>query len=143
MKLRTHWCRAILCVFALAALPFQAHAGGFILPSTGAKASGMAGAWIAQGDDLSVMDHNPAQLARVRDIGMEAHYTGYLFDASFTPTDEQGLAAGPAAGNTGDFLNHIPNLYAAFPLGERFVLGAGLFTPVGPRHTYGDSGAQR
>ena len=132
----------LLCLLAVG-LPAQALASGFILPSSGAKASSMAGAWIAQGDDLSVMDHNPSQLARQREIGIEAHYTGYLFDASFTPSGADGMPSSPVAKNTGDFLNHIPNLYAVFPIGERFVLGAGLFTPVGPRHTYGDSGAQR
>ena len=45
-------------------LPGSALAGGFIIPSTGTRAAGMAGAWVAQGDDLSVIDHNPAELVR-------------------------------------------------------------------------------
>lgn len=120
-----------------------AFAGGFINPSSGAKASSMAGAWIAQGDDLGVMDHNPAQLVRQNDFGVELHYTAYVFSASFDPAPVEGLGGGPPGTNAGDFVNHIPNLYAVFPIGERLRLGAGMFTPVGPRHTYGDDGAQR
>ncbi len=124
-------------------LPLTASASSIIFPSTGGKASSMAGAWVAQGDDLSVMDHNPAEMVRFDRYGVEGHYTAYNYSASFDPDPIVGIGDPPAATNTGDFVNHIPNFYGLFPVSERWRIGAGLFTPVGPRHTYGDSGAQR
>lgn len=138
-KLRLSFLAATVLVLA----PGFALGSGFINPSTGGRASSMAGAWMAQGDDLSVMDHNPAQLIRQDRYGLEFHYTAFVFDAYFDPTPVEGIGDGPSSGNTANFVNHIPNFYAVFPVHERVKLGAGLFTPVGPRHTYGDDGTQR
>lgn len=132
-----------LTTAALVLVPQVSSASGFINPSTGARASSMTGAWMAQGDDLSVMDHNPAQLIRQDRYGIEFHYTAFVFDASFDPAPIDGIGDGPASGNVANIVNHIPNFYGVFPVHERVVLGAGLFTPVGPRHTYGDDGTQR
>jgi long-subunit fatty acid transport protein len=133
----------LLSVCAGLLLPGAAAASGVINPGKGAKAESMAGAWIAQGDDLSVMDHNPAQLVRQRDYMVELHYTAYVFHASFDPDPVPGIGEGETATNVADVVNHIPNLYANFPVGEQVNIGVGLFTPVGPRHTYASSGAQR
>lgn len=120
-----------------------ADASGLIFPIGGAKAQSMAGAWIAQGDDLSAFDHNPAQLSRQDKIAIEFHYFAFHYNASFDPDPVVGLGDGPRASNSGNFVNHIPNFYAAFPIGEKLVLGGGLFTPYGPRQTFTDDGPQR
>lgn len=132
-----------LAAAAVLGSPVLAGASGYINPSKGAKAESMAGAWIAQGDDLSVMDHNPAQLVRQRQYMVELHYTAFVFNASFDPDPVPGVGDGEKATNVGDFVNHIPNLYANFPIGDQVNVGVGLFTPIGPRHTYASSGAQR
>lgn len=134
---------ATLGTLALLGQPSSGQAGGFILPNTGAKASSMVGAWVAQGDDLSVMDHNPAQLVRQDQYGVELHYTAFVFSGTYQPDPVAGLGSGPASSNVGDFVNHIPNVYGSFPLHERFTLGVGIFSPIGPSHTYSDGGAQR
>lgn len=139
MNIRISFLTGLLAV-ALSAQ--NAAASGYEIPSKGAKAGSMAGAWVAQGDDLSVMDYNPSQLVRQTKPTVEIHYTAYLFGASFAPEPASGFGGGPVAENAADFVNHIPNLYFAYPTGN-WRFGIGLFTPVGPRHTYSNSGAQR
>lgn len=129
-------------IVAVACAASNAFASGYENPSKGAKASSMAGAWVAQGDDLSVMDYNPSELVRQDRFTLEVHYTAYLFGASFEPDAVTGFGGGPKSENNADFVNHIPNLYGVYPWGK-WRFGLGLFTPVGPRHTYSDSGAQR
>lgn len=129
-------------LLAVALAAHDAAASGYEIPSKGAKAGGMAGAWVAQGDDLSVMDYNPSQLVRQDKFTVELHYTAYLFAASFEPQSTTGLGGGPLSENNADFVNHIPNLYGVYPVGK-WRFGLGLFTPVGPRHTYSNSGTQR
>jgi long-chain fatty acid transport protein len=131
-------------LFAVAALsPAPLLAGGFILPSGGARASGMAGAWVAQGDDLSVLDHNPAEMTRLEGTQLQGHYNAYVFQGSFQPAAVSGMGQGPESDNTENYVNHIPNLYGMVPFGEKFRLGYGFFTPLGPRHRYADAGSQR
>ncbi len=136
-------CHILLTAALVLAAPLQAIAGGFILPSTGARAAGMGGAFVAQGDDLSILDYNPAQLVRLDGYQFQAHYTGYLFAATFDPAPVAGLGGGEAASNSADFLNHIPNVYFSAAVGDDWHIGLGVFTPYGPRHTYTDFGAQR
>lgn len=137
--------KLILAILLLAAtwFPVLARAGGFILPSGGAAAAGMAGSWVAQGDDLSVLDHNPAQLVRFSKYRGEVHYNAYLMRSSFDPAPVQGLGSGEISRNTADFVNHIPNLYGTVPVNAKLHVGFGLYTPVGPRHTYSNAGATR
>jgi long-chain fatty acid transport protein len=120
----------------------SAWASGFIISSTGAKAGGMAGAWVAQGDDGNVLDYNPAQMVRQTRPSLELQYTAYLFEASFAAAPVAGYGGAPLSENSADFVNHIPNFFYVHPY-KQWRFGAGLFTPIGPRNTYNDSGAQR
>jgi long-chain fatty acid transport protein len=104
---------------------------GFLLGISGARAQGMAGAWVAQGDDPSVLDHNPALLARFTAPELSLSLTGYLYEGSFEPERDPILGEGIEVRNEKPF-TFIPHLYSAIPLMNSMVLGVGFYTPVNP-----------
>ncbi|RMF18927.1 MAG: hypothetical protein D6761_01435 [Candidatus Dadabacteria bacterium] len=125
-------------------VPAGSSASGLIFPMGGAKAQGMSGAWVAQGDDLSVLDHNPAQLINLQQgLTAEFHYFAFYYRASFDPAPVPGLGDGEKTSNAGDYVNHIPNLYGGWKINDHWAIAGGLFTPYGPRQTFEDDGPQR
>lgn len=115
------------------ALAAPGFAAGFDLFAQGAKAAGMAGAFVAQADDPTAVYYNPAGLAfkppppgkpKKAAIGLTA-WT--LNDGLY-----QGLAPGAGAGTTGDQTTSfklLPHAFLAKPLGPGAVLGLGVYTP--------------
>lgn len=132
---------AVVSFLFLTAAP--AWGGGVILPSTGTKAQGMAGAWIAQGDDVNAIDHNPAGLTRQDRIAAEVNYTAYVYRARFDGAPVAGIGDPPPVSNDRPAIRHVPNAYAAFPIKDKWVIGVGAFSPVGPANVYADWGPQR
>lgn len=124
---------AVVAAGALAAVGVPvAEASGFGLYAQGAKAAGMAGAYVAQADDGSALFYNVAGIALLSDRQRQKKLT---LGASATQREEslyQGLAPGPGAGTTGE--QEQPTVLAGHgyfvkPLGKRVVAGVGVFSP--------------
>jgi long-chain fatty acid transport protein len=107
--------------------------GGFELFAQGSKAAGLAGAFVAQADDPTAVFYNPAGLAlkppppgkpKKLALGVTAHALNEALYQGLPPGTGAGTAAERETGFT-----LAPHLYAAKPLGERVVLGVGIYTP--------------
>ena len=55
----------VLVLFATASVATRARADGYFSGTSGARAAGRGGAFVARADDLSAVSHNPAGLAKV------------------------------------------------------------------------------
>lgn len=123
---------ALAAVVVHAVLAAAAAAGGFGLSEQGAKAAGMAGAFVAQADDGSALYYNVAGLALLPDRQRAKKIT---LGASGTQREEslyQGLPPGIGAGTTA--AQDQPTVlaghgYYVHPFGERVVAGLGVFSP--------------
>ena len=129
MKKRT-WLPAATSIVLYLAAPGArpAAAGGFSFGDQGAKAMGMAGAFVAQADDPSAVFYNLAGLALADDkigaLGTAVH--------SLNESLYQGLPPGIGAGTTGaqdDAMSFLPHVYFATPLSDNVKLGLGLTSP--------------
>ncbi len=108
-------------------------AAGFDLFAQGAKAAGMAGAFVAQADDPTAVFYNPAGLAFKPPPPAKPKKVALGLTA-WTLNDGlyQGLAPGSGAGTTGDQATSFqfpPHAFLAKPLGPGAVLGLGVYTP--------------
>jgi long-chain fatty acid transport protein len=107
--------------------------GGFELFSQGAKAAGMAGAFVAQADDPTAIYYNPGGLGlkppppakpKKAAVGLSAIA---LNEALY-----QGLGPGPGAGTAGERetgFSFAPHVYAALPLAPKVTFGLGVYSP--------------
>jgi long-chain fatty acid transport protein len=126
-----------LTLFTIGCLVTSAAFGaGFSIFEQGAKASGMAGAFVATADDPSAIFYNPAGLAgQERQAYVGA--TAINFTSEFTgdPNSEY------TAGTSGKFDRHTfvpPNVYGVLPLGDRLTFGFGTFSAWGLRTDWAD-----
>ena len=124
---------ATVCVSTAAA----AYGAGFSIFEQGAKASGMAGAYVATADDPSAIFYNPAGLAQQRDLTVLAGATFINFTNEFTgdPNSEY------TAGTEGKYNRHTfvpPNMYASLPIGNNLTVGVGVFAAWGLRTDWAD-----
>lgn len=118
-----------------------AEAGGFAVREQSAYGQGLSFAGIAAGGSLSSMFWNPATLAEVGAIEIEAVATG-VFPISEVDVD----AFGPfPASDEGDIAQDalVPALYAAYRLNERLVLGVGVNSGFGLVTQFDDSSVLR
>lgn len=107
----------------------RAEAAGFGFFTQGGRATGMAGAYVAQADDPTAIFYNPGGLALLADrksvsIGTAA--------TAFNEALYQGLPPGIGAGTTGEQETSMDTLHHAwvvYPLGSYFVAGIGAFQP--------------
>jgi long-chain fatty acid transport protein len=122
-----------LCALCVAGV---AHASGFYLGDNGAKAMLQGGAFTAQADDATAMQHNPAGLAQqpgfsfLADLQVIRHDVSYLRqDPGFDPANPSTII---------NKVNNVPEpfllpFFAAtygFPIaGRTFTVGVGLFAP--------------
>jgi long-chain fatty acid transport protein len=109
-----------------------AFGSGFLIPEQGAKASSMAGAFVATADDPSAIFFNVAGIAQIRRTTMIGGGDFITFHNEFRgdPNDEF------SAGTYGTFKRHlfvVPNGYAVMPFGNNFTAGVGLFSAFGLR----------
>jgi long-chain fatty acid transport protein len=104
----------------------RANAQGYGLYEQGTCQMGRAGAGVAAPcDDGSAVFFNPAGLARATTPVVSGGLAGISPRGTFTNTST-GLVS-----TLNDRTFPVPTVYAAFPLGPRFVIGAGLFAPYG------------
>lgn len=114
-----------------------AFGAGFSIFEQGAKASGMAGAFVATADDPSAIFYNPAGLAQQRELTVLAGATFINFSNEFNgdPNSEY------TAGTSGKYDRHTfipPNMYASLPIGNNLTVGVGVFAAWGLRTDWAD-----
>lgn len=118
-----------MLLWAAGLLAPPAGAEGFALFAQGAKATGLAGAFAAQADDPSALFYNPGGLALLKKRKAGAlGVTVSTFNESLYQGLEPGVGAGTAAEQETP-LELAPHLYAVLPLGERGVVGVGVYSP--------------
>lgn len=122
--------------------PAPASAAGFDFFGQGGKASGMAGAFVAQADDPSAIFYNPGGLGLLPKKKRKA----VQLVAAATALNEglyQGLSPGIGSGTTGAQqkpLRFPVQGYATLPLGDRLVAGLGVFSPFQLTTQWADPG---
>ena len=124
----------ITIIATLSAL--SAHGAGFSIFEQGAKASGMAGAFVATVDDPSAIFYNPAGLAQQRELTVLAGATFINFSNQFTGDPNSPVTSGVV----GEYNRHTfapPNLYAVKGFGN-VTLGIGVFAAWGLRTDWAD-----
>lgn len=118
-------------------LATSAYGSGFLIPEQGAKASAMAGAFVATADDPSAIFYNPAGIAQQREMSVLAGTTLINFTNEFTGDPDSPVTAGV----TGEYNRHtfnIPNMYAIVPFGDNLTFGVGAFAAFGLRTDWED-----
>jgi long-chain fatty acid transport protein len=115
---------------------------GFMIPEQGAKAAGMACAFVATADDPSAMFYNVAGIAQQRHM---AAYTGATF-ITFANEFEGDRNDEFTSGVSGEYDRHLfipPNGYAVVPIGDNMTFGVGMFSAFGLRTDWADPFAGR
>jgi long-chain fatty acid transport protein len=114
-----------------------AFGSGFSIFEQGAKATGMAGAFVATADDPSAIFYNVAGIAQQRHMSILAGGTIINFNNEF-----EGASDDPfAAGTSGSFARHTfipPNGYAIIPIGSNLTFGVGMYSNFGLRTDWED-----
>ncbi len=119
------------------ALTVPALAAGFSIFEQGAKASGMAGAFVATADDPSAIFYNPAGIAQQRELSVLTGATFINFTSEFTGDPNSVYTAGAE----GKYDRHTfvpPNAYGIVPIGNNLTFGVGLFAAWGLRTDWKD-----
>lgn len=114
-----------------------AFGSGFNIFEQGAKASGMAGAFVATADDPSAIFYNPAGIAQQRRLAGIAGATFIVFDNEFVGDSNDAYTSG----TTAQYDRHLfvpPNAYAIVPIGNNLTFGVGTFTAFGLRTDWAD-----
>lgn len=122
-----------------AALPL--HASGFAFTDQGAKAAGMAGAFVAQASDPSAVVYNPGGLALLE---KKKSVSAGMAVTAFNESLYQGLPPGIGAGATGEQETSPaipPHAYVTLPVGRRMVAGVGLYSPFRMSTEWADAGS--
>lgn len=132
---RTNWVGLVVGM-AVAGTASWGLANGFRNPPAGAEALGRVGGKIAQVDDPSAVEHNPANLTELKKSEVMASMT-----VINTGTDFH--APGRSA-STEDEWKYLPDVFAVVPLkNERFTVGLGVTTPFGQSTVWNQEGALR
>lgn len=119
-----------------------AYGAGFSIFEQGAKASGMAGAFVATADDPSAIFYNPAGIAQQREMSVLGGATFINFSNEFTGDPNSPVASG----EEGKYNRHTfvpPNMYAILPIGDNITIGVGVFAAWGLRTDWADPWAGR
>jgi len=102
---------------------------GFALLQQGTAAMAQGNAFVAQADDPTAVYYNPAGLIQLQRPEI------YLGQVINYPSREYKNPAGADAKTKHRFF-FTPTVYAASPLGERFAVGIGYFSPFGLSTTW-------
>lgn len=113
------------------------HASGFYLGDNGAKAMVQGGAFTAQADDATAMQHNPAGLAQqsglgfLVDVNILRHDVTYLRqDTGFDAANPDSRLVNTVSNKPDPFLLPFFGVTYGFPLaGRNATVGLGLFAP--------------
>lgn len=120
----------------------SARAGGMVLPVKGVRDVARAGALVAGAEDADALWLNPAGLAALtgtRSLLVGVTYVNQRVD--YARIDSGGNQMAPISNEYPGI--GIPTLAAAFGLGERLVLAAGMSAPYSALHRYDVAGTQR
>ena len=128
---------ALTCLAAASAF-----GSGFLIPEQGAKASSMAGAFVATADDPSAIFFNPAGIAQQRRLSVLAGATIINFSNEFTGDPNSPITSG-ISGEYNPHTFNIPNMYAVMPIGNNLSVGVGVFAAFGLRTDWEDPWAGR
>lgn len=133
MKARVHSAAALIAIAGLVVGAGQARAAGFGINEHSARAMGMANAYTAVADSPGTMFFNPAGIAQLEGLQLEAgvtmiapltSYTGNIPGTSTEVTFDTQLVSeeGPA---------FLPNIYASYRIHELVAAGVGFYAPYG------------
>ncbi|HWN41618.1 MAG TPA: outer membrane protein transport protein, partial [Thermoanaerobaculia bacterium] len=128
----------VLGLLGASALPL--HASGFAFTDQGAKAAGMAGAFVAQASDPSAIVYNPGGLALLE---KKKSISAGMAVAAFNESLYQGLPPGIGVGATGEQETSPaipPHAYVTLPVGRRMVAGVGIYSPFRMNTEWADPG---
>lgn len=111
-------------------------ASGFRNPPAGAEALGRVGGKIAQVDDASAVEHNPANITGITDpevmVSLTLINTGTDYQSPF------------GSASTRDDWKYLPDLFAVLPTeSPMFTAGLGVTTPFGQSTVWNKEGAFR
>jgi len=123
-------------------LSASAFASGFAIPEQGAKASGMAAAFVATADDPSAIFYNPAGLAQQREMAVYAGATFINFSNEFVGDPNSPVTA-DAEGKYDRHTFIPPNAYFILPIGNNLTVGIGTYAAWGLRTDWADPWAGR
>ncbi|MBZ0113292.1 MAG: outer membrane protein transport protein [Thermoanaerobaculia bacterium] len=122
-----------LTLLALLATASSLLASGFAIPEQSAKASGLAGAWVAGADDAAANWYNPAAL-----VWLDETEVQFGFNAITVGGDTEFLVNDPSFGVFQDTtfepegsIETPVHLYYAQKVGQRGAFGFGITTPFG------------
>lgn len=117
--------RAALLASLALGLAAGAHAEGFRNSTIGASDLGRSGGRIAQVDDASAIQHNPANLVGITNAMAEFDPTIVYVSADFkSPNGQTARAKDP--------WKALPNIFVSVPLkNDRFAVGLGITMPYG------------
>jgi long-chain fatty acid transport protein len=111
-------------------------ANGFRNPPAGAEALGRVGGKIAQVDDASAVEHNPANLAEIKEAQVMGSVT--IINTGTKFHSPMGTAS------TEDSWKVLPNFFVALPSSNHnFTAGLGITTPFGQSTVWDKTGAFR
>jgi len=104
---------------------------GLSIPEQGAAAMGMSAAMTARSEDLSALYYNPAGLDYVEGFELMAGVTPIMPSHHYSPfyDDKRDFRFKAIEAESNTFLP--PQLYAAFRVSSKMVLGVGVFSPFG------------
>ena len=134
---------------AAALVGLSAPASGAFFQIAENSASGIGNAFAggaAAAEDASAVWYNPAGMTRLKDAQFLAggHYIHPSFKASEVsarvPALNQSISGG--GGDAGEAAL-VPNIYASFPVSQRFAIGAGVNAPFGLATSYDETWAGR
>jgi len=118
-------------------LSATAFGAGFSIFEQGAKATGMAGAFVATADDPSAIFYNPAGIANQRHLSVLGGATFISFSNEFVGDPTSPVTSGVE----GKYNRHTfvpPNLYVVVPIGNNLSFGLGVFAAWGLRTDWAD-----
>jgi long-chain fatty acid transport protein len=119
-----------------------AHAGGMVLPISGVRGVGRAGALVAGAEDPDALWQNPAGLAHM--TGENAMSVGVTYvnqSVDYARIDSGGNQMEAISDQHPGF--PIPSIAAVFGVGDKLVVGVGFAAPYGALHRYDLDGPQR
>lgn len=133
------WCLAgLIAVLSLFLLPIVSFAGGFASNEQGAKASGMANAFVAQADDPTAVYFNPAGIVQLDGTQVTLGVSPVIPQATFessTPAASDPLGIrGTSQGQKTDLDDDavfIPNAYLTQKISDRVSFGFGTYSNFG------------
>lgn len=126
--------KKIWAVISLLLVPLQAHGSAFSIFENGARASGMAGAFVAIANDGSSLFYNPAGIAFQKGMRLQMDNLGVAGLFRFFPSDTPPGTIVPEKGfnlSTRPHLITVGSMYLSKDISSKWTAGFGMFAPFG------------